>query len=82
MRDADYADDLMLLANTPLQAESLLHVLAEAVGGIILFGNADETECIYFKQKGAISTLRGKPLELMDQFTFFVSNISFTENMY
>ena len=32
--DADYADDIALLANTPAQAESLLHSLERAAGGI------------------------------------------------
>ena len=30
--DADYADDIALLANTPVQAESLLHSLEKAAG--------------------------------------------------
>ena len=32
--DEDYADDLVLLANTPAQAESLLHNLDWAARGI------------------------------------------------
>ena len=36
--DADYADDLALLANTPAQAESLLHNLC-----IGLYVNPDKT---------------------------------------
>ena len=35
----DYVDDIALLANTPAQAESLLHSLERATGGI-----ADKTE--------------------------------------
>ena len=31
--DADYTDDIALLANTPSQADSLLHSLAQAVDG-------------------------------------------------
>ena len=34
MTDADYADDLVLLANTPTQAESLLHSFEQAARGI------------------------------------------------
>ena len=34
MADADYADDLVFLANTPAQAESLMYNLEQAVGGI------------------------------------------------
>ena len=32
--DVDYADDIALLANTPTQAQSLLHSLDQAAGGI------------------------------------------------
>ena len=39
--DADYADDIALLANTPAQAKSLLHSLEWAAGGIGLHVNAD-----------------------------------------
>ena len=42
--DVDYADDIMLLANTPAQAESLLHSLERAAGGIGLHVNADKTQ--------------------------------------
>ena len=34
MTDADYTNDLALLANTPTQAESLLYNLEKAAGGI------------------------------------------------
>ena len=40
--------------------------------------DANKTECLCFKQKGAIST--GKPLKLVDQFTYLGSNISSTES--
>ena len=36
---ADYTDDLMLLANTPAQAESLLQSLEQAAEGISLYVN-------------------------------------------
>ena len=38
--DADYADDLALLVNTPNQAETLLHSLEWAAAGIGLHVNA------------------------------------------
>ena len=38
------------------------------------------TEYKCFKQKGANCTLRGKPLKLVDQFTYLGSNISSTES--
>ena len=56
MIDADYAYDLMLLTNTPAQAETLLHSLKQAAGGIGLYVNANKTEFICFKQEAAIST--------------------------
>ena len=34
MTDANYANDLALLTNTPTQAEFLQHSLEQAVGGI------------------------------------------------
>ena len=42
--------------------------------------NSYKTEFMYFKQDGAISTLNGKPLKLVDQFTYLCSNISLTES--
>ena len=77
--DSDYADVLEPLANTPTQAESLLHSLEQVARGISLFMNSDKTEFICFKQNRAISTLNGKLLKLVDQFTYHGSNISSTE---
>ena len=42
--DVDCADDKALLANTPAQAESLLHSRDQAAGGINLHLNANKTE--------------------------------------
>ena len=42
MTDADYADDLVLLTNTPAQSESLLHSLKQAAEGIDLYANKTE----------------------------------------
>ena len=67
--DTDYTDDIALLANT-VQAESLLHSLEWAAGGIDLHVNADKTEYICFNQRGKISTLKGGPLKLVDKFTY------------
>ena len=39
--DADYVDDIALQANTPAQAEILLHSLVRAAAGIGLHVNAD-----------------------------------------
>ena len=54
--DADYADDIALLANTPAQAETLLHSLERAAAGISLHVNANKTEYMCFNQTGDIST--------------------------
>ena len=42
--DADYADDIAILANTPDQAETLLHSLERAAAGIGLYVNAHKTK--------------------------------------
>ena len=39
--DSDYADDLILFANIPAWAESLLHSLGQAAKGIDLYVNLD-----------------------------------------
>ena len=40
--DMDYTDDIALLANTPAQAQSLLHSLEQAADGIGLHVNTDK----------------------------------------
>ena len=77
--DADYANDLVLLANTLRQAKTLLHSLDWAAGGIGLHVNADKTEYKCFNQRGDISTLKGGPLKLVDKFTYLGSSVSSTE---
>ena len=44
--EADYADDIVHLANTPTQAESQLHSLEWAAAGIGFHVNADKKEYI------------------------------------
>ena len=78
--DADYADDIALLANTPNQAETLLHSLERAATDIGLHVNAHKTEFMCFNQKGDISTLDGTSLKLVDKFTYLGSSVSSTEN--
>ena len=46
--DADYVDDIALLANTPAQAETSLHSLERAAAGIGLHVNAHKTEYMCF----------------------------------
>ena len=55
--DADYADDVAILANTPTQAETLLHSLEQAATGIGLQVNAHKIEYVCFNQTGDIFTL-------------------------
>ena len=75
----DYADDIMLLANTPAQAETLQYSLKQAAAGIGLHVNAHKTEYMCFNQAGDFSTLNGSPLELVDKFTFLGSSVSSIE---
>ena len=84
--DADNADDIAILANTPAQAETLLHNLERAAAGIALYVNAHKTEymCIYISniyiyQTGDISTLNGSSLKLVDKFTYLGSSVSSTK---
>ncbi len=53
--DTNYA---AILANTPNQAETLLHSLERAAAGIGLYVNVHKTECMCYNQTGNISTLR------------------------
>ena len=76
----DYVSDIALLANSPTQAESLLHSLEQAADGISLHINADKTEYMCFNQRGNISTLKGGPLKQVDKFTYLGSSISSIEN--
>ena len=46
--NTDYADDIALLANTPAQAETMLHGLKQAATGIGLHVNADKMEYMCF----------------------------------
>ena len=69
--DANYTDDIELLANTTTQAETLLHSLEQAAAGIGLYVNADKTEYMCFNQRGDISTL--------NKFTQLGSSVSSTE---
>ena len=77
--DADYADDIALLANTPAQAETLLHSLERAAAVIGLHVNEHKTEFMCFNQKGNISTLDGTSLKLVVKFTYLGSSVSSTE---
>ena len=77
--DADYTDDIALLANILAQAETLLHSLERAAAGIGLHINADKTKYVCFNQRGDISTLKGGLLKSMGTFTYLGSSVSSTE---
>ena len=77
--DADYADDIAILANTAKQAETLLHSLERAAAGIGLHVNAHKTEYMCYNQTGNISTLEGTSLKLVDKFTYLGSSVTSTE---
>ena len=77
--DVDYANDIEILANTPSQAETLLHSLERAAAGIGLYVNAHKTEYMCYNQTSDISTLDGTPLKLVDKFTYLRSSVSSTE---
>ena len=77
--DADYTDDIAILANTPTLAETLLHSLQRAAAGIGLHVNAHNTEHMRLNQTGDIYTLGGRSLKLVDKFTYLGSCVSSTE---
>ena len=76
--DADYADDIVIQAYIPTQAETLLDSLGRAAASIGLHVNAHKTEYMCFNQT-YISTLGGSSLKLVDKFTYLGSSISSTE---
>ena len=47
MTDTDYTDGLPLFINTSAQANSLLHSLEQAAGGIGLYMNANKTVHVF-----------------------------------
>ena len=77
--DADYADVISLLANTPTQAETLLHSLERAAADIGLHVNAQKTEYMCFNQTGDIYSLNSSSLKHVDKFTYVGRSDSSTE---
>ena len=80
MTDADYSNDLALLANTSTYAEFQLHSQGQAAGCIGLYINTNTIGFMYFKLEGTIFTLSGKPLNAVNLFTYIGSNISSDES--
>ena len=78
--DAEYADGIAFLENTPAQAESLLHSLERAATGIGLNFNADKTEFMGPNKRGDISTLNSRSLKIMDKVSYLGNSVSSMEN--
>ena len=77
--DANYADDIVILADIPAQAETLLHSLERAAADIGLYVNAHKMEYMCFNQTGNIFTLGSSSLKLVDKFTYLGSSVSSTK---
>ena len=77
--DANYADNIVILANTPNQAKTRLHSLERAATGIGLHVNEHKMEYMCYNQTGDITTLDGTPLKLVDKFTYLGSSVSSIE---
>ena len=77
--DADYADDIAILANSPNQPKTQLHSLERAAAGNGLHVNAHKTQYMCYNQTGEITTIDGTPLKLVDKFTYLGSSVSSTE---
>ena len=85
--DADYTDDIALLADTPALAESLLE---QATGGIGLDVNGDKTEYKCFNQIIYVCSLKvyfkdvkfELYLSLFTYFLFFSFVVLFSYNQY
>ena len=73
--DADYADDIALLANAAAQAETLLHSVERTVAVIGLHVNAHKTGYMCFIQTCNISTLDSSSLKLIDKFIYLGSSV-------
>ena len=69
----------MAMANTPNQAETLLHSLERAAAGIGVHANAHKTEYMCYNQTGDISTQGGTSLKLIDKFTYLGIGVLSTE---
>ena len=79
INDANYTNDIALLANASAQAETLLHSLERVAAGISLHVNAHKIEYMCFNQTGNISTLNGSSLKLVDKFPYLGSSVSSIE---
>ena len=60
MTDANYTDDLALLANIPTQVESLGHNQEQATGGIDLYVNTNKTKFMCLNKKATSPLLMAR----------------------
>ena len=77
--DADYTDDIALMANIPTQAETLLHTLEREAASIGFHINAHKTEYMCFNERDDISAINSSFLKLVDKSTCLGSSVSSTE---
>ena len=77
--DANFTDDIAILANALAQAETLLYSLERAAAGIGLHVNAHKTEYMSLNQTGDIFALGSSSQKLVDKFTYVGSSVSSTE---
>ena len=80
--DADYADDLAVLADYLKDATSLLHSVETTAREIGLYVNADKTEFICLNQdtSDGMKSLNGKKISQVDNFKYVGSCIVSTEH--
>ena len=80
--DADYADDLAVLADYLKDATSLLHSVETTAREIGLYVNADKTEFICLNQdtSDGMKSLNGKKISQVDDFKYLGSYIASTEH--
>ena len=79
--DADYADDLAVLADYLKDATSLLHSIETIAREIGLYVNADKTEFICLNQVASenMKSLNGEKVKQVDDFKYLGSYIASTE---
>ena len=77
--DADYADDIVLLAKASIQTEALEYGVQRTAAGIGLHVNTEKTEFMSFNPRGDKPTLNRSSLKLVDKFTYQGSSVSLTE---
>ena len=80
--DADYADDLAVLADYLKDATSLLHSVETTAREIGLYVNADKTEFICLNQdtSDGMKSLNEKKISQVDDFNYLGSYIASTEH--